>query len=55
MKNDIIELIKSRVQELDELIVKHKGTQHEYPLMAGKFELLQLGVKLESIQDSQHV
>lgn len=41
-----IELINQRVNQLDSLIKEHAGTKHEYPLLAGKFELLRLARQL---------
>ena len=53
MKNTIIKLISDRVVKLDKLISEHKGTKHEYPLVAGKFELLQLGLQIEKIMEKE--
>ena len=55
MKNTIIKLISDRVIELDKLISEYKGTKHEYPLVAGKFELLQIGLQIEQIVEKEVV
>lgn len=42
----ILDLISDRIRELEVLTKEHEGTEHEYALKAGMYELLNLGVKV---------
>jgi hypothetical protein len=42
----VLELIQERIQEIDVHLEEYKTTSHEYPLLAAKYELTQLGLKL---------
>ena len=44
---EVQEAVRVRIIELDALIEKHLGTEHAYPLKAGKFELLRLVASLQ--------
>jgi len=48
--NEIDEAIISRVEELDRLIAAEDDHNNKYALMAGKFELLYLGLTLKPKQ-----
>ena len=45
----VINLINERVDKINELIDQNRGTKHEYALMAGLFELLSLGEKVQGL------
>ena len=44
---DVSAYILARVNELQALETQYKGTEHEYPLKVGQFELLRLAVALQ--------
>lgn len=44
---DVSAYILARVNELQALETQYKGTEHEYPLKVGQFELLRLAVTLQ--------
>lgn len=45
----VINIINERVDKINELIDQNRGTKHEYALMAGLFELLSLGEKVQGL------
>ena len=45
----VIKLIDERCGKINELIDQNRGTKHEYALMAGLYELLSLGEKVQGL------
>lgn len=50
---EVLNLINKRVDELNGQLAKHKGTEHEYALSAGLYELLRLGIQVKQIADKE--